>query len=240
MKNLLTLLLLVISLLAFGQSDSQSLEVEIKYWKSIAESYDTVAYREYLQRYGENGIYKDEANTKIALLKDSGKQAQSINAECCFYSQYGPKSVHFVVRFESKQEKIWFKHIEYDTVRSNLAVSKDFYENHATIALSRGTSAYKQAIENDKRALSYAEYAQSLTNSRKKSERQKGEEMLKEAEQAKSPDEYKNAWTTDEEYQYDPMKSTSSRDVYFKRDKFHQIDHVQKYDYETKKMDFLS
>ncbi len=59
--------------------------------------------------------------------------------------------------------------------------------------------------------------------------------MLKEAEQAKSPDEYKNAWTTDEEYQYDPMKSTSSRDVYFKRDKLHQIDHVQKYDYETKK-----
>ena len=32
MKNLLTLLLLVISLLAFGQSDSQSLEVEIKYY----------------------------------------------------------------------------------------------------------------------------------------------------------------------------------------------------------------
>ena len=45
---MLTLLLLVISLLAFGQSDSQSLEVEIKYWKSIAESNDTVAYRDYL------------------------------------------------------------------------------------------------------------------------------------------------------------------------------------------------
>ena len=27
-----------------------------------------------------------------------------------------------------------------------------------------------------------------------------------------------NAWTTDEEYEYDPMKSTSARDVFFKRD----------------------
>lgn len=88
MKNLLTLILLVISLLAFGQSNSQSLEVEIKYWKSIAESNDTVAYREYLQRYGEDGLYKDEALTRITLLKTSGKQTQSKSAECFFYSQY--------------------------------------------------------------------------------------------------------------------------------------------------------
>ena len=57
MKKLLTLLLLVMSLLAFGQSNNQSIEVEIKYWKSIAESNDTVAYRDYLQRYGEDGLY---------------------------------------------------------------------------------------------------------------------------------------------------------------------------------------
>lgn len=86
MKKLLTLLLLVMSLLAFGQSNNQSIEVEIKYWKSIAESNDTVAYRDYLQRYGEDGLYKDEALARIALLKTFGKQAQSKKIECCFYT----------------------------------------------------------------------------------------------------------------------------------------------------------
>lgn len=221
MKNLLTLLLLVISLLASGQSDSQSLEVEIQYWKSIAESNDTVAYREYLNRYGENGLYYDEAITRITLLKTSGKQAQSKSIECCFYYI---DSHYSILRFDSIQRKVWIKREDYSNqIRSNLALSRDFYENQATIALSRGTPAYEQAIENDKRALSDAKYAKDLTNSRKKSERQKGEEMLKKAEQAKSPDDYKNAWTADEEYQYDPMKSTSARDVYFKQDTLYQI-----------------
>lgn len=220
MKNLLTLLLLVISLLAFGQSNNQSLEVEIKYWKSIEESNDTVAYREYLQRYGEDGLYKDEAITRIALLKTSGKQVQSKSIECCFYIL---GSYYYVIKFDSIQRKVWIKREYLYIIRSNLALSKDFYENQATIALSRGTPAYKQAIENDKRALSDAKYAKDLTNSRKKSERQKGEEMLKKAEQAMSPDDYKNAWTSDEEYQYDPMKSTSARDVYFKQDTLYHI-----------------
>lgn len=218
MKNLLTLLLLVMSLLASGQSDSQSLEVEIQYWKSIAESNDTVAYREYLQRYGEDGLYKDEAITRITLLKTSGKQTQSKGIECCFYvieSQYS------IVRFDSIQRKVWIKRDGH--FMSNLALSKDFYENQATIALSRGTPAFNQAIEKDRRALSNVAYAQVLTRSRKKEERQKGEKMLKEAEQAKSADYYKNAWTADEEYQYDPMKSTSARDVYFKQDTLYQI-----------------
>ena len=127
MKNLLTLLLLVISVLAFGQSDSQSIEVEIKYWKSIAESDDTVAYREYLQRYGEDGLYKDEALTRIALLKTSGKQPQSKSIECHFYSQSNPKEISYVVRFDAEQSKVWLKPINYDTVRSNLAGSRDFY-----------------------------------------------------------------------------------------------------------------
>ena len=163
MKNLLTVLLLVMSLLASGQLNSQSLEVEIKYWKSIAESDDTVAYREYLQRYGEDGLYKDEAITRIALLKATGKQAQSKSIECCFYSRYtGAMNIEYVVRFDGTQDKVWFKRTNYDKVRADMAVSKDFYEN--------------QAI-----------------------------------------------WMTDEEYQYDHMKSTAARDVYVKRDKLHDF-----------------
>ena len=231
MKNLLTLLLLVISSLSFGQSNSQSIEVEIQYWKSIAESNDTVAYREYLQRYGKDALYKDEALTRIAMLKTSGKQTQSKSIECYFYSSTPkcPTCIEYVVRIDGSHDKVWLKRTNYDTIRSNLSMSKDFYENQATTALSRGTPAYKQAIENDKRALSYVEYAQNLTNSRKKSERQKGEEMLKEAEQAKSPDYYMNAWTADEEYKFDPMKSTTARDVYFKRDNLHELDRVRYY-----------
>lgn len=219
MKNLFTLLLLVISLLAFGQSNSQSLEVEIKYWKSIAESNDTVAYREYLQRYGEDGLYKDEALTRITLLKTSGKQTQSKSAECFFYSQYtGPSNVKYVVRFNGDKGKVWFKGVRYDTVRSNLSISRDFYEDQATIALSRGTWEYKDAIRNDKKAIEEAEYANKYEKNRRKKS-----EILQKAEQAKSPEYYENAWTADEEYEYDPMKSTSSRDVYFKRDELHQI-----------------
>jgi len=219
MKNLLTLLFLVISVLAFGQSNSQSLEVEIKYWKSIAESNDTVAYREYLQRYGEDGLYKDEALTRITLLKTSGKQAQSKNIECCFYSIKGVSTdIQYVVRFDAEQKKIWFRRNDYDTVRSYLSTSRDFYECQATLALTRGTWEYKDAIRKDKDAIWQAEYARKYERNRRKKA-----EALQKAEQAKSPDYYKNAWTADEEYEYDPMKSTSTRDVYFKRDCFYEI-----------------
>lgn len=219
MKNLLTFLLLVISLSVFGQSDSQSLEVEIKYWKSIAESNDTAAYREYLQRYGEDGLYKDEALARIALLKTSGKQVQTKNTDCCFY-RIPYEGNYSVVRFESGQNKVWLKRTNYDPIRNNLAISSDFYESQATIALTRGTQEYKDAIRNGKEAIEGAEYARKYERNRRKKAK-----ALQKAEQAKSPDYYKNAWTKDEEYQYDPMKSTSSRDVYFKRDILHQLNH---------------
>lgn len=305
MKKLLTLLLLVISLLASGQSDSQSLETEIKYWKSIAESDDTVAYREYLQRYGEDGLYKDEALTRIALLKTSGKQAQSINTECCFYSQYGPKSVEYVVRFDAEHSKLWLKPINYDTVRSNLAISRDYYENQATIGLSRElykkvkkcpiigeitvnnvkdlTSVYitaTRSCNNIQYKLEYDGYSGGTTKfyydfsllSSHNSSLYKNdnnnfnyylsippgsykiqykiydrsghsktvvvEDIIATSDETKiinavpvldkksigqvivagTIPHHKNAWTTDEEYQYDPMKSTSARDVFVKRD----------------------
>lgn len=212
MKNLLTLLLLVMSLLAFGQSNSQSLEVEINYWKSIAESNDTVAYRDYLQRYGEDGLYKDEAKTRIALLKASGKQAHSINTECCFYSQYGPKSVEYVVRFESNQEKIWLKHIKYDTVRYILSISQNYYESRHIVAQSRSL-AIKEALE-------YAQWIKEYSPLKYPREKRK---FYRENPQALSRDYYKDAWDADEEYAYDPMKSTAARDVYFKRDNLNKM-----------------
>lgn len=183
MKNLFTLLLLVISLLAFGQSNSQSLEVEIQYWKSIAESNDTVAYREYLQRYGEDGLYKDEAITRITLLKTSGKQTQSKNIECNFYKIRDDFYSHSVMRFDSGQNKVWFKSSDYDTIRSNLAVSSDFYEN-------LNVTDKMQSWYDDK----FKEWRRRYVG-----------------------------WNTNEEYEYDPMKSTSSRDVYFKRDELFLI-----------------
>lgn len=183
MKKLLTFLLLVISLLASGQSDSQSLEIEIKYWKSIAESNDTVAYREYLQRYGEDGLYKDEALTRIDLLKTSGKQAQSKSIDCYYYTKYRNCSncVEYVVRFDAEQtSKVWLKPNNHHIVRSNLAFSRDFYENQTVSEQVKPKQYYGLVIYND-------------------------------------------AWTKDEEYQYDPMKSTSARDVYFKRDTLYRI-----------------
>lgn len=181
MKNLLTLLLLVISLLASGQSNNQSVEVEIKYWKSIAESNDTVAYREYLERYGEDGLYKDEALTRIALLKTSGKQTQSKSLECCFYDGFHD----YIVRFDNIQRKVWLKHTNLadKRIRYNLAQSRDFYENLSTIALSHKDASSRGYGEDD-------------------------------------------VWMADEEYEYDPMKSTSARDVYFKRDELFLIEKV--------------
>lgn len=227
MKNLLTFCLLVFSLVTFGQSNSQT--VEIKFWKSIAESNDTVAYREYLQRYGENGLYYDEAITRITLLETSGKQAQSKSIECCFYSRYtGAVNIHYVVRFDAEQSIIWLRSIDYDTVRSNLAVSSNFYEDQATLALTRGTREYESAINKDKKAIWEAEHASKYEKNRRKKA-----EALQKAEQAKSPEEYKNAWTANEEYKYDPMKSTSTRDVYFNRYELLETQYYQKtfYDY---------
>ena len=160
MKNLFTLLLLVVSFLAVGQTNNTT--EEIKYWKSIADSNDTVAYRQYLNRYGETGLYYDEAITKITLLKTSGKQAQSKSIECRFYRSGTDYWYHYsVVRFDNGQNKVWMKQTRFDTIMSNMAVSKDFYE--------------------------------------------------------------RTAWTTNEEYEYDPMKSTSARDVYFKRYELYEI-----------------
>lgn len=225
MKNLFTLLLLVVSFLAVGQTNNTS--EEIKYWKSIADSNDTVTYRQYLNRYGETGLYYDEAITRITLLKTSGKQVQFNSPECFYYTPYticyiwyeeAIKNVEYVVRFNGNKDKVWFKRTYYDTIRSNLSISRDFYESQATIALSRGTREYKNAIWNDKKAIDEAEYAKKYEKNRRKKS-----EILQKAEQAKSPEYYKNAWTADEEYEYDPMKSTSARDVYFKRDIYYTI-----------------
>jgi len=277
MKNLFTLLLLVVSFLAVGQTNNTS--EEIKYWKSIADSNDTVAYRQYLSRYGETGLYYDEAITRIALLKTSGKQAQSKGTECCFYSRYsGPKNVEFVVRFDDDHSKVWFRHIDYDTVRSNLAVSSDFYENQAAIAILRcrikEINIFGKITDSNKNILSGATILATHTSGSKyhsKTDangnfrlelphsgtyqiefRMDGFPSFVTSTQYKTQilniilnkqssslckvvaeaiQDIGNVWTTDEEYQYDPMKSTSSRDVYFKRDNLHQIDYY-KYQYD--------
>lgn len=280
MKNLLTLLFLVISVLAFGQSNSQSLEVEIKYWKSIAESNDTVAYREYLNRYGENGLYYDEALTRIALLKTSGKQTQSNNTECCFYSQHGPYNAKYVVRFDAEQsKKIWLKLIDYYKVRDNLTVSRDYYENQAAVAMScdlyekvKKSPIFGKITDNNMGTLSGATIIATHTPSGIKyrtgsdangnyclvnirpggpykiefrmnnfrsvvikgitvtlSETKIINAVLDKKSigqvevEADTIPHHKNVWTTDEEYQYDPIKSTAARDVYFKRDNLYKI-----------------
>lgn len=287
MKNLFTLLLLVISPLAIGQTNNTS--EEIKYWKSIADSNDTVAYRQYLNRYGETGLYKDEAITRIILLKTSGKQAQSKSVECCFYSRYigptvytDPKSVEYIVRFDDNQDKIWLKYSKYDTIRSNLSISKDFYESQVTTVLSRGSISLMthspisgNITDDDNSTLSGVSVVATHTPSgvqygtetnasgnyylcnirpggpytieyRKvgfKTVKQKGvtvtlgktkilnvlmNEITGEvsiAADAFSPGDYKNAWTVDDEYEYTPMKSTSERDVYFRRGKSNVYDH---------------
>lgn len=133
MKNLVTFLLLVFSLTAFGQSNSQA--VEIKYWKSIAESNDTVAYREYLQRYGEHGLYYDEATTRIAMLKASEKKGQPNNAECCFYitktdiNKLEDNDNVYVFLIDDKRDEMWYGGTaSYYLIRKNLYKSQDSYE----------------------------------------------------------------------------------------------------------------
>lgn len=284
MKNLFTLLLLVVSLLAVGQTNNTT--EEIKYWKSIADSNDTVAYRQYLNRYGETGLYHDEAITRIALLKTSGKQAQSKSTECCFYD-------HYVVKFDSNQDKVWIK-LDYD-IRSNLVLSREFYESQATIAMSRESinlmahSRISGKITDDnKSTLSGATVVathkpsgtqyHTMTNASGnyylcnirpdgpytieyrmvgfQTVKQKGvtatlgrTKILNVIMNEKSgevsivadsvslePENYKYAWTVDEEYEYDPIKSTSARDVYFKRDNLHIIDCYITYSYEYEKL----
>ena len=214
MKNLFTILLLVVSFLAVGQTNNTT--EEIKYWKSIAESDDTVAYRQYLNRYGDDGLYKDEAITRIALLKASGKQAQTKSIECCFYTEYKTCSdcAEYVVKFDSNLDKVWFKRTNYDTIRSNLAVSKKFYEDQATLIISRDSYEYRNVVQRQQsfnRPIGY--------RTQEEYERKLAEQARQVSSQTMSPNyiKYKNAWTADEKYEYAPMKSTSARDVYFKR-----------------------
>ena len=47
---------------------------DIDYWESIKNSNDTAAYRRYLDKFGETGLYKDDARKKIAILQPSDTQ----------------------------------------------------------------------------------------------------------------------------------------------------------------------
>lgn len=47
---------------------------DIKYWESIENSNDIAAYRRYLEKYGETGLYKDDAHNRIALLQHLDNQ----------------------------------------------------------------------------------------------------------------------------------------------------------------------
>lgn len=56
-------------------------------------------------------------------------KAQIYSSEDCFYSKEGSSSVQYVVKFEYAQDRAWLKSVSHSTVRSNLAKSKDFYED---------------------------------------------------------------------------------------------------------------
>ena len=134
------------------------------------------------------------------MLKTFGKQAQSKKIECCFYTYRGN---YFVVRFDSNQSKVRIKSTYYDTIRSNLSISRDFYESQATLSISRD---------------SYEKYWTALWGQEKVTVSLSDSGRLIVSKSTHSQTDYMNAWTTDEEYEYDPMKSTSARDVFFKRD----------------------
>lgn len=54
---------------------------EVKYWESIENSNDIAAYRRYLEKYGETGLYKVEANERIAFLQPSNQNTEPIATE---------------------------------------------------------------------------------------------------------------------------------------------------------------
>lgn len=207
MKNLLTLLLLFISLLAFGQSNNQSVEVEIKYWKSIAESNDTVAYREYLQRYGEDGLYKDEAITRIALLKTVEKNTQSKSTEICFYYNtyiYDWDSVEYTKMYHG----FYYKPEDYVEFVIKFDSNKDCILLRAIQPNYKGVQSYSESY--------------------------KGSFEIVRSKLAMSQNYYENdTWgiSGDAEYKFDQMKSTSARDVYFNRTTIPEDYHIRNHGY---------
>ena len=56
-------------------------------------------------------------------------KAQIYSSEDCFYSREGSSSVEYVVKFEYSKDRAWLKSVSHSTVRSNLAKSKNFYED---------------------------------------------------------------------------------------------------------------
>lgn len=56
-------------------------------------------------------------------------KGQIYSSEDCFYARAGSSSVSYVVKFEYLEDRAWLKSVSHSTVRSNLAKSKDYYEN---------------------------------------------------------------------------------------------------------------
>lgn len=56
-------------------------------------------------------------------------KAQIYSSEDCFYAEAGKSDVRYVVKFEYSKDRAWLKYVSHSTVRSNLAKSRDFYEN---------------------------------------------------------------------------------------------------------------
>lgn len=54
-------------------------------------------------------------------------KAQIYSSEDCFYAKEGYSDVKYVVKFQGN--RAWLKSVSHSTVRSNLAKSKNFYEN---------------------------------------------------------------------------------------------------------------
>ncbi len=52
---------------------------EIEYWKSIEDSNNATVYREYLRKYGETGLYKDEANKRIEILQSPAEPTNDVS-----------------------------------------------------------------------------------------------------------------------------------------------------------------
>lgn len=68
-------------------------------------------------------------------------KAQIYSSEDCFYSSAGSSSVSYVVKFEGN--RVWLKSVSHSTVRSNLAKSKDFYENQVWTDGKDGVQMYE-------------------------------------------------------------------------------------------------